>query len=764
MRKIYFLLLLSSCFGLFFLSIINNKKDENSYQNNYNSLKNIISDSISPACSSKFNNKFENSLLTIKELKIIIPNSRNWSRNLMTAFTDGSKNILDKYKKRFNSNIFVKNSNNEICELPAKIRISGDWKDHIRMKNGQVISSLDVRLIRGNINGVTKFKLFLPHTRYGSSEVITSLLLKEMGYLSPRSRMIKVNLNGQTNEMIFQEKAVKEMLEYNNLRESAILESDESLLWKLRAKKYGNNNGNIFPKIINTNWTKKNRINTSIGLEGVNILSRATLESWNRGGMHNEVTFSDDLLSNGNSDKRKTLSTFKAHLIALGAPHALYNHNRRFYFDPLDKSLIPIYYDGDSQIRELREINIYGKDLQERFLTRDIRLEDFDNAIIEISDIDLSNFKEKLKKSGVKITENELIRIRKRIIKNLTFLKEKHKLKLDHKFIDNPLKRESYENLIYGIIFYFDNDLFLLCKLGEENCTKTKLNNFELNKLLAGKFVKDNIKYYYLGDKFNPIYNEYSKSAEKEYLILNPYDDLYIKKFGNPTLNFDKRKKLMKIYIKNTNEKILIFNSKLGDWKIDVEVIETNKFYNPTSRIDTHLLTSLITIKDSNINGTVITIDGGQHEDSLNIINSSGNIESINIKNSFQDAIDFDFSDLRVNKIFVNNSGNDCLDTSSGNYFINEIDLLGCKDKGVSVGENSYLELNNAKIVESQVALVSKDSSVLILKKGLLRNNVFCAAAYNKKQEFGPSTITIPNNLCSQDKIAIQNFSLFEQK
>ena len=43
-----------------------------------------------------------------------------------------------------------------------------------------------------------------------------------MGYLSPRTEIIKVNLNNKSFEMIFQEKAAKELLENNNLRESII--------------------------------------------------------------------------------------------------------------------------------------------------------------------------------------------------------------------------------------------------------------------------------------------------------------------------------------------------------------------------------------------------------------------------------------------------------------------------------------------------------------------------------------------------------------
>ena len=36
------------------------------------------------------------------------------------------------------------------------IRLHGDYKDHIKFINGNIIQSLDIHLIDGNINGITK--------------------------------------------------------------------------------------------------------------------------------------------------------------------------------------------------------------------------------------------------------------------------------------------------------------------------------------------------------------------------------------------------------------------------------------------------------------------------------------------------------------------------------------------------------------------------------------------------------------------------------
>ena len=59
-----------------------------------------------------------------------------------------------------------------------------------------------------------------------------------------------------------------------------------------------------------------------------------------------------------------------------------------------------------------------------------------------------------------------------------------------------------------------------------------------------------------------------------------------------------------------------------------------------------NLLTSLITIQDSILKNVNIKVEGGSLEDSLNLIRSKGSINKIEVYNSFQDAIDFDFSIL----------------------------------------------------------------------------------------------------------------------
>ena len=73
-----------------------------------------------------------------KFLTIDIPNSRKWNKNYFKALKDdfsGRDTILKKYKKKFNADIKVLFDNGLECYFSAKVRISGDNKDHLHNKD-----------------------------------------------------------------------------------------------------------------------------------------------------------------------------------------------------------------------------------------------------------------------------------------------------------------------------------------------------------------------------------------------------------------------------------------------------------------------------------------------------------------------------------------------------------------------------------------------------------------------------------------------------
>ena len=57
-----------------------------------------------------------------------------------------------------------------------------------------------------------------------------------------------------------------------------------------------------------------------------------------------------------------------------------------------------------------------------------------------------------------------------------------------------------------------------------------------------GDYLKDNLKYYFIGDKFDPINKRYYDDIPNNLNLINPIKNIYIKKFGNPKLTIDKKK------------------------------------------------------------------------------------------------------------------------------------------------------------------------------------------------------------------------------
>jgi len=767
--KRYLLFFVLGCFTIiFYQSFLKEKKLILSQLSN--NLSGYVEDSIKPTCSPISDNKY----IVNEKIEIIIPESRKWSKNLLQAklkVDSKTKIINTKYKKEFNGFILINtNKDNSFCKLKAKIRISGDASDHIKLLNKDVVSSLDVKLQEGNINGITRFKLFLPESRKGSSEIITVALFKSMGYLAPRTKLINVTVNDVNLEMIMQEKASKEMIENNKLRESAILGIDESVMWNLRSLTFKDFNALIYPKLINFKWFSKNINNPDITIKAFKIFSKAISESWNKGD-YDHISYSDILLANGNEKGRHLLSKYKLHLLAMKGDHGLANHNRRFYYDAFNDYLLPIYYDGNTYTNFFKRPLYFNKIFESEIesykskeILRDVTVEDINKALSELNNIDKSILQEDLKLSGVSMKINEIYDLILMLSNNLKFLRRHIAKNSSLYWGRNPLTRYTNKSIKYGLIFSNDGEKFEVCNLENQTCNNSFLSDNQKLDVYRGRYRKEGMIYYYMGDSSLDYQNKLS--LENKELNIKKLDfkplNIFIK--GSPQINIDEKNKLISINISNFKDKIIIDSSLIINWDIKVSAAVNNIYIEPESRYDTNLLTSMLTIQDSTLRDVNIDINGGELEDSLNIIRSEGHISRINVRNSFQDAVDFDFSNLKVDKVNISNSGNDCIDFSSGRYFINKLNLKNCSDKAVSAGEGSLVNINTADIDDSLYGFVSKDSSAIDIKNAIISGTNICVAAYRKKEEFSGSILKIPSNICSIDQNYIQEYSSVIEK
>ena len=123
--------------------------------------------------------------IKINYIEIKIQNTRNWYKNILRAVIRNDPSttrridvIEKKRKKKFNANLILNYSNNKNCAFKSRIRIHGDLADHIQFDDGLPMTSMHVRLLEGNINNVTKFKLFLPKSRNYMNEIFITILFK----------------------------------------------------------------------------------------------------------------------------------------------------------------------------------------------------------------------------------------------------------------------------------------------------------------------------------------------------------------------------------------------------------------------------------------------------------------------------------------------------------------------------------------------------------------------------------------------------------
>ena len=232
-------------------------------------------------------------------------------------------------------------------------------------------------MIDGHINNIVKFKLFLRGTRgIEEDEIFMTELLREFGFLAPRTEIVNVTLNNQDIRMLFQEKISKELLEYNKRREGPILEGDEKYMMNFISKIKNNPKADwaeIFrlsdlgTKIQLSKQTNSNSIKdpkfTEISLEALEKLNFVYLVYLNSYKDKKMTFFLDyyldnNLLSQNNVNNLKKLNIYNNLLLAANGGHGLYVHNRKFYWNSLEKYFEPIYYDGEFNLtKKTRKLN-----------------------------------------------------------------------------------------------------------------------------------------------------------------------------------------------------------------------------------------------------------------------------------------------------------------------------------------------------------------------------------------------------------------------
>jgi hypothetical protein len=706
-------------------------------------------------------------------IKVVLNNYRKWQKNNIRILTERSRIIPAKYKKRFNAKIEVTFQDNLKCIFNARVRAHGDFKDHIYLDNGAVVQSLDIHLKNGHINGITKFKLFIPQTRgKASHEIFITELLREFNFIAPRTSFVDVKINEKITTMLFQEKAAKELLEFNLRREGPLLEGDERYMFPAVSKFPDNRLSNMsigmlpaieeavqvqLAKQTNTQWNLKGENHSNISFHSLTLLNRAFLlyssQFKNPKNNFNYYNYNLDnsLLALNNKENILKLDTYNLIVFAADGWHGMVPHNRKFYWNSLENYFEPIYYDGNVNLDlEPRYINLpYSNNI----------LISIDETEKHLDQINTSKFTKKINSRGLNYDLGEVEEKFNILKANLGKLKIKI-LNLNQELIESNKNIkvtekmwEKYINLILNfnpktnlILKKPDSNNFFICKKNPIKCSTNSFTDIEVKNLLESRLNFNGSPYQYIGEYSGINFLNNIKSTNYKKLNFKDSTFYYDK---NITFNFNEENKEFDIFQNKPGARAFFYHGKLEGIKINFNGYD-NKIESkvPNYPFDQRGLTGCLSLVSLKVTNIEITSKKSNCEDSVNLINVKGDLKKINIEDSFSDGLDVDFSKVMIDKIYISLSGNDCVDFSSGNYSINELKLIDCGDKGLSVGEKSFLKLNKIHIENSNIGIASKDSSVTKLTDAYLKNLKTCVSAYNKKQEFSGGILEIKNINC----------------
>lgn len=145
---------------------------------------------------------------------------------------------------------------------------------------------------------------------------------------------------------------------------------------------------------------------------------------------------------------------------------------------------------------------------------------------------------------------------------------------------------------------------------------------------------------------------------------------------------------------------------------------------------------SLIEIKNTQIIDTMA-------EDALNIIDSEFMLNNIEISGTISDAFDSDFSQGTIVNSSFFRVGGDAVDFSGSKVNIKNSHFANIRDKAVSVGESSIVDLKNITINDVGVGIASKDGSNVSASSIKIHGfTLYAAMTYIKKSFYDQPSFT----------------------
>jgi len=424
-----------------------------------------------------------------------------------------------------------------------------------------------------------------------------------------------------------------------------------------------------------------------------------------------------------------------------------------------------IYYDGAPNLYKLS--NDFNKNLnkEQHANINQSEIKGAKNALRLIDSLNIPNFHKDLNKDGADFSLNETKKLISIIKKHLEVLRDFQKDNIELVTKPNYFSKLKFAKhyLNSKRIAFITNkpDHYEICSLDLMTCSEKKFKSKLVAKLLSSELQIDGKDVIFVGDKQAYLGDNSSINLKRvDYKEVNLGNNSVLRVYGSskPTVETSTRS----IYLEQENEtdRFLIYGGQLSDWSIYFVGLKNIRPTN-NQRFDENLITGCLTLLDTKLKKVSIKALDGNCEDSINLVRVSGDLNKLEVERSFGDAIDSDFSDVLFNEINIAGATNDCIDFSSGKYLVNKALLDRCSDKAISIGEGSEFEIKSTRISNSNIGIAAKDSSIVSAKNVITNAVDTCFSAYNKKQEYWGASISVYNHNCLPNQIDIGKGSFF---
>ena len=144
---------------------------------------------------------------------------------------------------------------------------------------------------------------------------------------------------------------------------------------------------------------------------------------------------------------------------------------------------------------------------------------------------------------------------------------------------------------------------------------------------------------------------------------------------------------------------------------------------------------SIHDVKDVSIQNSTFR-DNSIVDDMVHFVYSDVAISDSKFLRSNLDALDADISRIKIVDTEFIDSGNDALDLMTTKAEVERVKLVRSRDKGISVGEDSDLDVVDSVFEENEIGLQAKDSSVARLTNVQMRRNRLAVDAYKKNWRY----------------------------